>query len=396
MEWQKATEKEKNVFEIPARWLLIHYYEALTILFRIENALRIFVFAVLKNELQDKWADINITSDDSEEGTIKSIAKKRINQASSYGYLGFDITCSVMHLTSGELIRLITSNSYWKYFNKFFLGSKEIIKNKLDEIGNIRNSIAHFRPIKEDDVDVVKQNAKHVLAKIEESIFEMTSCKNIVPTNTVDDWYKDLKTIGTENCILSFNQSSDEQWVKIKLEYNCSVISQRKLLSGRMINYKVLNLISSAILKQSPTLSKFIIFMSEYMPRSMTDQESDIEFKKDIFFLFSRKTLSEYYKDIKTEFEKILLTISGEIELIKQDNLAKGKLVEMVSAKATLEKVDGFKYWDLDMKEFKTPISEDDPAEFWGNFSGFDKDFISITESYPWMPVSISKYEVPF
>lgn len=163
-----------------------------------------------------------------------------------------------------------------------------------------------------------------------------------------------------------------------------------------MINYKVLNLISSAILKQSPTLSKFIIFMSEYMPRSMTDQESDIEFKKDIFFLFSRKTLSEYYKDIKTEFEKILLTISGEIELIKQDNLAKGKLVEMVSAKATLEKVDGFKYWDLDMKEFKTPISEDDPAEFWGNFSGFDKDFISITESYPWMPVSISKYEVPF
>lgn len=221
MEWQKATEKEKNVFEIPARWLLIHYYEALTILFRIENALRIFVFAVLKNELQDKWADINITSDDSEEGTIKSIAKKRINQASSYGYLGFDITCSVMHLTSGELIRLITSNSYWKYFNKFFLGSKEIIKNKLDEIGNIRNSIAHFRPIKEDDVDVVKQNAKHVLAKIEESIFEMTSCKNIVPTNTVDDWYKDLKTIGTENCILSFNQSSDEQWVKIKLEYNC-------------------------------------------------------------------------------------------------------------------------------------------------------------------------------
>ena len=93
MKWEKYVETKEKLLQIPESWLFLHYYEALTVLFRIENALRVFVFSVLKNEFREKWLETNITSDDSTQGTITSIAKRRINQARSFGYLGYSITC---------------------------------------------------------------------------------------------------------------------------------------------------------------------------------------------------------------------------------------------------------------------------------------------------------------
>jgi hypothetical protein len=131
-------------------------------LFRIENALRVFVYVVLKNEFKENWLGMNVASDDSEESTIAKIAKQRMNQAKVYGYLGFPIPCPLMCMTSGELIRFMTSDSCWKHFKNYFLGSKAIIKAKLDEIGTVRNALPHFPPLKPDDVELIKQNARHV------------------------------------------------------------------------------------------------------------------------------------------------------------------------------------------------------------------------------------------
>ena len=184
MKWKRA-KPIKDGFNIPQRWVYLIYYEAFNLLFRIENALRIFVYIVLKNELRDKWADAVIDND--EQGTLNSLAKKRMSQAQTFGYLGHTITCPVMHLNSGELTRLIVSEAYWKLFKPYFLGSKEIIKSKLDEIGSIRNSLAHFRPIRADDVDVIKQNSKHVLLGIERFLEQVLLQSDVVPTNTPDE-----------------------------------------------------------------------------------------------------------------------------------------------------------------------------------------------------------------
>jgi hypothetical protein len=136
MEWKKASFKEPteigNLYDIPSRRLHIHYYEAFNILFRVENCLRIFVYTVLKNNYFEKWADIQIDEAEAKKESISGIAKKRIRQAQDFGYLGYEILSPLMHLNSGELIRLITSDEYWKYFSKHFKGRKEIIKNKLD------------------------------------------------------------------------------------------------------------------------------------------------------------------------------------------------------------------------------------------------------------------------
>jgi len=395
MEWEKATTKDGGFIKVPSSWLFLHYYEALTVLFRIENALRVFVFIILKNVFRDKWTKIAITDDGSNQDTIESIAKKRVSQARSFGYLGYSISCPLMHLTTGELIRLITSDANWKYFKKYFSGSKEIMKNKLDEIGNVRNSIAHFRPIKEEDVELVKQNAKHVLADVEKCISDMIECGNVVPTNTTEKWYQELGTLGSDNCTLSFNQSGDAEWVRVNIEYNCPIISQ-STRGKDYITYRVLNIISSAILKEYPILSNAITYLFEDAPYVTMDGERPPDFKKDIMLVFSQEVLKTYYNELKEEIKKILLKVSEETELIKQDNLAKGKLVEAVHSSAYRETDDGTGRWRIWKDNFFCPVKEDDPPEFWGIFYVATREFISGTDRYPWMPIEISEAPFPF
>ena len=162
MDWKRIEKNDQGLLKVPKRWLHAHYYEALNILFRFENSLRVFVYAILKNEFGGKWSECNFTMPGGEAVAIKSLAAKRTNQADNFGYLGFDIKAPLMHLTSGELVELVTSDSYWPKFKAHFKGTKEIIKNKLLEIGTIRNSLAHFRPMKAEDIEVVNHLSPHM------------------------------------------------------------------------------------------------------------------------------------------------------------------------------------------------------------------------------------------
>ncbi len=263
MKWKQATvNKEKNTTIIPNRWIRLHYYEALNALFRIENSLRIFVYVVLKNELLDKWHDINIVSDDSEQSTIRSIARKRFTQTQDFGYLGYPINSPLMYLTSGELIRIINDESYWKYFSKFFPASKQVIKNKLDEIGTIRNSLAHFRPIKPDDVETIKQNANHTLTLVEDCLHQMTSCYNIVPTNNKEEWYLSLNTLGNELCTIRLYQSDDENWIKLNLVCKSKILQIRPMKNH--YTYRILKLVSPKILTNFNELAKCTTFLNDF------------------------------------------------------------------------------------------------------------------------------------
>ena len=111
MEWKSSSRTDQGLFKIPKRWLHIHYYEALNILFRFENSLRVFVYSVLKNGFLDKWKECTFSVGEADPESIRNLASKRIKQAESFGYLGFDITAPLMHLTSGELVELVVSES---------------------------------------------------------------------------------------------------------------------------------------------------------------------------------------------------------------------------------------------------------------------------------------------
>jgi hypothetical protein len=144
MDWLKVEFKEEGKIKVPSNWLFLHYYEALSILFKVENALRVLVYIVLKNKAGLKWTETSISSDDDSQTTIGALAKKRISQIQNYGYLGYQIGSPLMHLTSGELVRILISVPYWPLFKKYFKASKEVVTLKLEEIGTIKKFISTF------------------------------------------------------------------------------------------------------------------------------------------------------------------------------------------------------------------------------------------------------------
>jgi hypothetical protein len=393
MKWRKAKRNEnESKVEIPHDWLQIHYYEAVNVLFRVENALRIFVFVILKNEFKDKWDEISISSDDDTEGTIRSIAKKRHSQGQSFAYLGFPVSNPLMFLTSGELTRIITHERNWRLFNKHFLGSKEIIKNKLDEIGNIRNSLAHFRPIKEEDVDLIKQNSIHVFAKIEELIQEILASPDVVPSNTEEVWYIFLNSLGSEFCSVTLYQNKHEDWIEIVIHYNAPIIAQTSELNSK--TYTALKLRTGQILKEYPQLRKYVTYLIEHVYQPENAEKPD--FRKYFGICISKNSLIQNLEEIKNELEKLIVQLSKESELIKQDNLARGKLLEPLKIYAY--KHDK-KWWissDL-TQEFKDQITESSVPEYWGQVNYAMTNFISNTDWFPWMSVQITeKNDLPF
>jgi hypothetical protein len=391
MNWKEAKNTENNIYDLPGHWLKIEYFEALNILFRVENLLRMFVYIILKNEYKDKWKDLSVTSDDDENSTIGAIAKKRLSQDKDYAYLGYVITSPLLHLTSGELIRIITSDSYWKLFKKYFPGSREIIKNKLDEIGNVRNSLAHFRPLKKGDIELVKQNSNHTLSLIEKTIKDYISCPDIVPTNTEEDWYKELITIGIQEIEISFKQSKNEEWIKLYFEFKPPKLNEEESWLGYTV--RTANLKTDNLLINYPNFSKFVVSCTERRPSSYVENPQNGKIEKLLSFTFSRKTLADNYSKIKSELEKILLEITKELALIKEDNLARGKLIEVVSC--YFDK--GEKYHTLKAHQFDTELTEDTPVEFWGSLNYASKDFMTDTDKYPWMPIDISEdKDLPF
>lgn len=392
MEWSKPESGEDNALKIPRKWLYLHYYEALTALFRIENALRMFVYVVLKDERKSKWGDLTISSDDGNDTTIVAIAKKRLTQDERFGYLGYRISSPLMHLTSGELIRVILADSYWPWFAQFFPMTKEIVRTKLEEIGNIRNALAHFRPIKSDDVEVVKQNANQVLSRVEDALQNVVNTNQAVPTNTTDAWYSELKAIAGQYCSTSFRQSENENWIQLIVPYSCPIVGA-PYVGESYARYEVLTLNSSNILRKAPTILDHVIFASELVPYAFLRDQQTPEFRKSVQLLFSRHTLAAQYAALKRELEDVVRTITTESDLILEDNLARGELVRLSAVTANKHEKYGFM---PDNRQLATPLRPDDPVEYWGGKPAWTFDLVTDTDSYPWMPVNVSEPSLVF
>jgi hypothetical protein len=392
MQWKDPEYQADGSVKIPSNWLFIHYYEALNVLFRIENALRTFVFVVLKDNKKSSWAELCIKTEDGSDITIASIAKKRLTQDKAFGYLGYAIPSPLMHLTSGELIRIIFADSYWPMFAEHFPGTKSIVQTKLEEIGNVRNALAHFRPITTDDVQVVKQNANQVLSAVQRLLVDLINCRDTVPTNSTDAWYNELKNLSWPYLQFAFNQSVDEKWVRIGLKYDCPLIKD-PYLSDTYRSYRALSVNTPRLLLLCPNILENVIFASENVPYVEMPTDGNPDFSKTVGLLFSRKTLVGEYESLKGELQGVLERLTTETDLIREDNLARGELVQSAWASAQREAQNP---WMVDTSGPYSPSHENNPPEYWASAPLFGDLFVSNTESFPWMPVGVSNLTLPF
>ncbi len=393
MEWKPATKNDQGLVNIPKRWLHIHYYEALNILFRFENSLRVFVYAILKNEYSSKWEECNFSMPGGNTANIKSVSAKRITQADNFGYLGFDIKARLMHLTSGELVELITADAYWPKFKGHFKGNKEIIKNKLLEIGTIRNSLAHFRPMRAEDVGVVKQNSRHTLLGVEACLANLFAQSLRVPTNTTETWYQSISTLGTKQIITTPFYSANEEWVNIKLTFKSPILNNYKS-SENFYHYQLVKINPPAILSNYSGIRDYVTYISESLSYPLIDENSEVIISKDMNLVFRKDVLIAQSEKIAKELSNILLKVSEECDLLSQDSLARGSLVEPASGmswwQAGQEGAKG--RWIHHYEDLSRPYEPSDPDEYWGAHS-FTSDVVAGCPRYPWMPADISDIE---
>jgi hypothetical protein len=391
MEWKQAQVNERGLVKIPGQWVFLHYYEAFNLLFRIENALRVFVYLILKNEQGKDWESAQIIGDEGENATLELLAKKRIAQSQSFGYLGFPVTNPIVHLTSGELVRFITSDAFWPRFKKFFRGKREIMRTKLDEIGTIRNALAHFRPIRADDVDVLKQNSRHVLIGVEELLNAALTQGDTVPTNTQDDWYASLSTLGAEHCSLTLKQSIDENWICAQLNYDCPVLRHEKY-GNDYFTAQVLNLQTPHAVRSLNTVRQAVTYVAESVPRPQFVKEGGIQVKKHAKFVFYKPRLAEVHTALRKEFGRMIHEIENETQLIQEDNLARGRYIRSSHVTASLTQEGESRHWSWSYSDMYAPSTHDDPPEYWGNLSFYSwQDLITGMSKYPWMAESVSR-----
>ena len=299
-----------------------------------------------------------------------------------------------MHLTTGELIRLISSDACWPWFKQYFPGSKKIILNKLEEINTVRNSLAHFRPIQKGDLDLVKQNANHALSEINNCLHAIFNITKTVPTNTPDDWYQELKAVDSANCDLTFTTSNDNNWIQLSLKYHCETFNTTRY-AGSHIWYNLPKLITPNVLTESPILQDLIIYISESTPYLTMPEGFNPQFFKNIHMTFDKKTIESDYAEIKGQIETILSLLIEETELVKNDNLAEGKIIELVRVLAHLDPQD--KTWSIGRGDLSSAVTKGHPPEYWGDIGRFyGNSIIPIIHKYPWMPVNISSIELPF
>jgi hypothetical protein len=385
MDWQQAKQVDGTV-QIPDRWLHLHYYEALNILFRFENALRVFVYVILKRELLDAWDTAAITGG----GTIRSETKKRLSQAKDHGYLGYGVSSPMLFLNSGEILQVLTSDAYWKHFARYFKASKAIVETKLQEIGTVRNALAHFRPIKPEDIDLVKQNSRHVLLEVERCLTEVTSISDTMPTNSKEEWYSRIMTIGNEHISTSLLASTDHEWIRIELSYTVETLFSEKY-GDDFLYMKVSNFRTERLLKDFDTLRNKCIFVSESEPGGSIIGSESLASKRRISIVFSRERLEESLDAIVQDIEKIAEVSKTETSLVSQDNLAKGDLIEVKGVTAHATSKDQSIEWSVNMRSLATQLAYADHAEFWGQRTHYTSDFIAGTDQYPWMPAKIAK-----
>ncbi len=393
MEWKssKKIKEWNNNYEIPTNWLGIEYYEALNILFRVENTLRILVFIILKTQHNIEWKNLMIKTQMGKDKSVNSIANQRLKQDNDYGYLWFSISTPLLHLTSNELINLIFQEEYRKYFKGFFPWKKEIIKYKLDEIGNIRNALAHFRPIKKWDIDLIKQNSLHTLWKIENFIYNFISFWDNIAHSNNEDWYKKLKSLKEENFKISFNEDEKKDWVSITLTFSIKTFEKEKDVFSDDLLMKAFIPDNNKIMERFENLVTYSTCITENYPFSyLNDINQERELEKQLKLKFSKENLEKNYEKIYKDLESLSKELGKDESTLESKWIRKWNILEVVECTYGHREYDEGSFYSLDITPFKTKITDKSPQEFWGNLNYTSRDFVTSSSRYPWMPVNIS------
>lgn len=247
--------------------------------------------------------------------------------------------------------------------------------------------------MRSEDIEVVKQNSRHTLLGVEECLTNLFSQSLRVPTNTSEPWYQLISTLGTKQITTTPYYSANEEWVNIKLKFRTPILEKSKY-SESFLSYRLIKINPPAILLDHTAIKDHVTYVSESVSYPTLDENFDVDISKDLNFVFRKDILVAHAEHIAKEFSNVLLKVTEECDLLLQDSLARGSLVEPASAmswwQAGAEGQQG--RWNHSYHELSRPYQSSDPDEYWGQHP-FTSDVVAGCPRYPWMPEDISQVE---
>ncbi len=157
--------------------------------------------------------------------------------------------------------------------------------------------------------------------------------------------------------------------------------------------YNVIRFNTPNVVKEYPLIGGHITYLSEFVHYPSLTEKHIININKSINLVFKRSVLAENHEQVAENIKELLSKVTDEHELLKQDHLARGKLLEPVWVSAWLQNSDDNGRWVYSYKQLQCPYDPEDPDEYWGNISLISSDVISGATRYPWMISDISKHE---
>ncbi|WP_425671087.1 hypothetical protein ACPSL3_22355 [Vibrio owensii] len=390
---QELLNVEKNEYDdpqysIPGEWIHIHSYEALNILFRFENSLRVFVYSILKRHKGVNWANTNINEDE----TILSAYKKRYTQSKKYGYLGNTVSSPMLFLNSGELVYILENESTWQQFSPYFSADRMVIVNKLLEINAIRNSFAHFRPVTEDDVTLLKQNISHVFHGATEYFKDLYTVIYPVPTNLSEKWYIELNKLNCYFSNVSFLQSSSGSFIDISVKIPLVEISKRNS-TGNTPVVETIKIDIDKFFKSKKQLLENVIYVADsyHVSGSIVGEDKFLTptCGYTLSFFFHRANLNKNVDAILEHFFTMFQEIDNEIELILNDPKASGSYVSSLVYYGTIKE---------NRHSFSNHVHKkpNEIVEYWGEKTFSVGDNIVSRSHMPWIDGSICSVKSNF
>ncbi len=398
---------------IPREWVFLRYYAAYNMLFRVENSLRMFVYLVLKRQHRDKWASMLIYEGEGSKITIKEYSDQRSAQAKRLGYLNQPVTCPLLFLGTGELVRLITSESNWKYFRRHFQADRPALEHKFREIVEIRNAVAHFRAIAKENLDDLKRNIDQLFPGIEDLLQNALIQELPVSDGGDTTWWNDAIECQTTGVPPEVCASKDGKWIRVTLRHKCRALDCDETTNG--MQYQVVNIRSSIIVEKYPLIRKHLAYACESVESTEPDSEKMMVFGKLINLVFPREALDKDWDEIHQSLKQVADSISAETEALVHDqnaptrfaNIATARYIEFeADAKHVLQQlrrkiktgsVKKIVFCIPDASSLYSDTHEGCPAEYWGNENIRSETWVSqnrpITVAlthYPWMTMPVA------
>lgn len=373
----------------PETWLRTHYFEAYNILFRVENSLRTFVYLVLKMQFGEKWQKISVLGEGPEKESVASRTKRLAAQTRKYAYLGHELACHLLLLSLGELVEIMTADMCWRHFKRFFSNNKEATLVKFYEIIAIRNALAHFRPINEQDLTTLKTNSEHLLSSVANFLNGTLNTVEPVPQMESPAWMESLQTLESSACSTRWKRSPDTGWLAFSIAWTFPVAKLPDKPGDR--DYSVLCLDTPEILRATPRLRERVSFSYELcLDYLRFDMEEMPMFGKETLVVFHRHVLEQNADDVREDLQDVLDAISSDTALLVAEPLRKGRFVKIAHITSDPKTVDSSEYQGLCCKKLDASL-----PEYWGVFALAPavKEFITGTYRFPWFTEIVANAE---